>query len=486
MKKITLLLIIALATIIRLATLPNLLLFTPDEAYISYIAQTIVKDFHIIWIGVSILGFDFYMGPFWIYFIYPFIGIFKDDPMILGVISSIMGIVTVYLLYWFGRKLYGFKAAIIASLMYATSALIIYYDQRPYPPGVPLLTLLMAISLYMSRFSKWWWVMFAFFSGLVFHVHLSLILVILAGAYWGFSHRKSLSRKIVLISVLVFTLTISPLIAFDYFHKASNITAPIRILKSMGEGGPKLDLANRTSVALGSLSRVWYLDSYKNNSDEILYPCNVSQNATTTSPKWVLSGLTLLLFIYFALKKDTNNNDRKKLLLLLSSAFLVPFLILPIFNPVEYYLLGFFPLLFLVIASVVTSLGKPFRYIAYLTLAVFVLHGIFTVVSAKVDYGIGTKKILIKSVQDIVGNEPFDLKASGGCHGGWRYLFSVYFRRPEQSSEDKSFAWLYPDEVSTKKTKYTVIIKETRLPEVYKGQKYLLQQGGFSAYVFEN
>ena len=158
--------IVVLAAAVRLLTLPKLLIFTPDEAYISYFVASIVKDFHIIWIGVSILGFDFYMGPFWIYALYPFYALLNGDPMVMGVLTSLMGVTTVFLIYWLGGKMFNRKVGIIAALLYATSALVIFYDQRPYPPGVPMWLMLMTLSLFMTQKSNKWWIVFAFLAGI--------------------------------------------------------------------------------------------------------------------------------------------------------------------------------------------------------------------------------------------------------------------------------------------------------------------------------
>ena len=138
-------LILLSSTTVRLLSLDKLMVFTPDESYILYIVQTIVKDFHIIWIGVNALGFDFYMGPGWVYFLYPFVAIFKNEPIVVGIISSLIGVITVWVIYWFGKKLYNKKVGLLASLFYGLSSLTVFYDQQPYPSAVPLLSLLFMV-----------------------------------------------------------------------------------------------------------------------------------------------------------------------------------------------------------------------------------------------------------------------------------------------------------------------------------------------------
>ena len=476
----------ALAVIIRLVTLPYLLPFTSDEAYILYIVQTIIKNFHVIWIGVSALGFDFYMGPFLIYIIYPFMAIFKGDPIVWGVISSLLGVLTVYLLYWFGKKLFSENVGLIAAIFYATSSLIIFYDQKPYPSGVPLLSLILVITLYMSKYSNKWWVLFAIAYGIVFHIHLSLTLILFVAIYWIILQRKLIDKKTIFLSIAAFILTIFPLIVFDYFHKGSNITAPLRVLESIRDNDDKLHIGERFNSLTLSMGRVAYLDSYKNNADEILHPCIKDLFSTISKPNGILSVLIVGLFLYFFAKTDSWLDQKKRLLLISSLTFLLPFIFLSSINSIEYYLLGFFPLLFLILAYIIESLSKPIKYLAYILILIIAWHGIFTVLVSQGDFGINAKKSLIKKVINTIGESPYNLKQEGGCHkyGGWRYLFSVYGRKPEQSSEDPIFSWLYPDEVSQKETKYSVVIYETRIPVDLKGYKFVFQEGGYTAYIF--
>ena len=487
--KILLILILTLAAVLRLAFLPKLMVFTPDEEYQLYLANTIIKNFHIIWIGVSTLGFDFYMGPFWIYIIYPFVALFKGDPIVLGYISSILGVFTTFLLYFLGKKMFNNKVGIIASLIYATSALIIYYDQQPYPAGVPFLSLLITLSLFMSKYSNKWWLIFAASYGMVFHIHLSLFLTIIVALYWGYIHRGSLNKKVFLLSVMTFFLVISPLIAFDYFHRGSNITAPIRILQNSKIHTQNFNLSNRLNDLLQPFGRMWLLDPHKNNADEILNPCMVNQISTTTKANWFVSITALLLFIFFLINKDTWRNENTRLLILLSLAFLLPFIFLPVIRPIEYYLLGFFPLFFLIIASLIKFIPMNLRNVIYIVLVFFAVHGVYTVMVAKGDYGLATKKKLIVEIMQKINNQSFNLQEEGDCHkyGGWRYLFSIYGRIPVKSSEDQTFGWLYPEELSTMPAHYSVIIKESRAPiNINHGYNFKLNEGGFSAYIFQN
>lgn len=489
MDRIIIILILLIATIVRLVPLEKLMIFSPDQSYILYIVQTMVKNFHIIWIGVSALGFDFYMGPGWIYFLYPFVALFKNDPLVIGVISSLIGVITTWVIYWFGKKLFGTKVGLLAALFYGTSSLIVYYDQQPYPNAVPLLSLLMALSLYMSKKSKKWLYLFAASYGAVFHIHLSLVLVIFAGIYWVIKH-KLLNKRTFIISTIIFLVTISPLIVFDYFHKASNITAPIRVIQTFGNNKTKLSVSKKVSSTIKVLSRLWYLDAGNSNIDEISYPCNTSNEAQTTQAKLPLIILGLTILIFFFLRKDLWSNEKKNLLFILSLCFIAPYLILNSINAVEYYLLGFFPIFFILAAYFFTSFKKPLNYIIYILISLFVIYNVYTVFVASGEYGLRTKKTMVNKVMKVIDNDTYELSEEGGvCQGaaGWRYMYITYGRRPVRSSEDKSFSWLWPDEMGSGKAKYSIVMEERRTPKrIHEGYKTIITEGGFNAYIYEN
>ncbi|QQG47615.1 MAG: glycosyltransferase family 39 protein [Candidatus Woesebacteria bacterium] len=487
MKKYVLLLILTLAAVLRLLTLPRLMVFTPDEEYLVYIAQTLIKHFHIIWIGVSALGLDFYMGPFWIYIISPFLSIAHGDPLVLGVMTSLIGVGTSFLLYVVGGKLFNRKVGLIAALLYASSSLLVYYDQQPYPPAVSFLSLLMFFALYKTKFSNKWWIVFSILYGFVFHIHLSLFLIIFVAIYWAYLRKRVLNKKVIILSIVSFLVTISPLIFFDYFHKASNVTVVFRIIQTFGKSKTSVDVGTRVNNLAQAFGRIFYLKPERNNADEILYPCIIDPLSTTTKLNLIFCSVILIFFLSFFTKKDVWRDERKRLILLFSLAFLIPFLFMKIFNPIEYYLLGFFPIMILAISVKLTNFNKNLRPVLYFIVLFLVLHGIYTVLVARGDYGVNSKKVLINKVMEVVGNEPYELSEAGACHGyeGFRYLFSAYGKRPARSSEDSNFSWLWRDEVSNTPVKYKVLITETRANVVAPlDYKEKISEGGFTAYVY--
>ncbi len=479
--------VLLLAFGLRVFTLSRLMVFTPDEEYLLYIAQTLVRDFHIIWIGVSALGLNFYMGPFWIYFIYPFVGIFNGDPLVLGIINSLFGVGTVFLLYIVGSRLFNKNVGLVAALMYATSSLLVFYDQQGYPPIVPFLSLLMFLCIWMSKYSKKWWILFSFLYGLVFHIHLSLFLVVFVAIYWIFRQRSTVTRGIVIYCLSVFLISISPLIAFDYFHKASNVTVVFRIVQTFGKSKSNVNFLTRANNLSQAFGRVFYLNHGTESSDEILYPCMINSLTTTTRVNLFFSMLIIFLFVGYFLRQKKLEDDRSKLLFAYSLSFLIPFLFMSIFNPIEYYLLGFFPILFLVVSIVIDRFNLKFKYVFYLVIFLLAINNIYSVFNSKGSFGLDSKKKLISEINKVIGNRPFELNEAGQCHGygGFRYLFKTYSNKPVKSGEDSNFSWLWPDEITNIRPEYEVLITETRAnPKIDKGYIKVIKEGGFSAYIY--
>ncbi len=479
--------ILVVSAYLRFSTLPHLLVITPDESYQAYVTLTLIKSFHIIWIGLSAGAYNLFLGPLWNYIIYPFLYFSHGDPISLGYAAVIPGVLATFFIYLAGKKMFSENTGLIASLLYACSPLLIYYDQKPYPSGLTLLSLLILLSLYMTKYSSKWWILFAASIGMVFHIHLSLLPAIFVAVYWAYLQRKKITMKNFLLASTVFFVLISPLIAFDYFHKGSNILAPITFLTTYKGHFSKSNFIYHTDSLFQSLGRVVYLNSYSNNSDEILWPCTLTSLSTRTKPIFLISGSVLLLLIYFYTRKDTWVNDGKRLLALLSLSILIPFIFFQFINPIEYYLLGFYPLLILIAASVAESLKPKIKTGIYILFIIIAFLGIFTVATAKNDYGLETKKILVKKVMNTINQSPFSLSEEGNCHKyeSWRYIFSVYGRKPNQSSEDPMFGWLYKDELTDAPPKYSIIMKETRSSNpVPSNFDYSFQEGSFSTYIY--
>lgn len=441
---VSIILLLVLAFFLRVYNLDKIYTFGADEEYQTNIAMSLVRDFHIIWIGVSAANTGFYLGPYWSYFTAFLLYLSHGDPISTAYAAAALGTITTAAMLYVGWKMFSPRVGIVAAALYACLPLIVFFDQKYWnPSAVPLLAITMIYSLYRSTYNQKYWLVFAVAYGLIFHTHLSLLPFILIALY---QLRHGIRKNILIQSVLLFLLTILPLIFFDYFHNFSNITTPLRF----GEFGSAshASIFEKGQSLLASIARLWYISPFPVAGSEILPACS----AYRSSPS-AFSVPFILLVVLFLFKKAFWINEKSRLILMGIGLFFWGYLFYPGRSD-EYYLLGLFPLL-VFIPGIIWH-----KYLSPVVVFLACLLGVTSILTATNPYGLAAKKIIISQVMDEIGDKPYELTEAGGCHRyeGWRYLFATYARRPERSSSDASFSWLYPAEISNTPVDYSVII----------------------------
>lgn len=488
--------IVLLAAYLRLHNLSQLFVFTIDEEYLLNIAQSIVDNFHVIWIGMTNSS-GISLGPLWIYFTSLFLLIGRSDPLVLAYVSVAIGVLTTLVVFIAGKMMFNFRVGLIASLLYATLPLIVFYDQRSWNNTVtPLMSISLLLMLFLTKRSAKWWIGVTFFFGLMFHTQITVFPYFFIAAFLFIKKIRRISKRVIFISVLVFFIMYSPLIAFDYFHKGSNIKSLLRFNNNK-ESVITLQqrLPDHLLAFTETIARIWYLTPGAVNVDENNWGCtSISKNgvsksvdltSTRTHPLPIVSAISLLLIIWFLLKPSTWKSSNYRLLAVSIISLSASFLILPI-PPLEYYLLPIFPLLVLLPAIIVGQLKGKWRLLSLSSVIIVVILGINTVLQSKADLGIGNQKKIIEQVMKTIGNQPFALSEEGGCrkYAGWRYLFKAYGNTPVKSSIDSTFGWMYPDELSNTKPVYNIVVTENRAWRLDNVEGVTrVSAGGFEGYV---
>jgi len=177
-----------------------------------------------------------------------------------------------------------------------------------------------------------------------------------------------------------------------------------------------------------------------------------------------------------------------KVLALFLTFLIISFLIYP-GGAYEYYMLGFLTLFIFVPAILISGQSRNIKLTAYCLILLTSLLGINTVINTSDEFSLRPKKIIISKVMNIIGNESFSIEGRGICHNyeGWRYLFKVYGRAPNQSYTDSGLGWLYPDEISKQSSFYTIILSEDRIPlDEDLSSLPSIKEGGYRAYIRKN
>lgn len=446
MKKIAIILILLLVLALRLWKAPELFVFNADEEFQANLAWTIYHHFHIIWIGVSVSYLNYYLGPGITYLNALLFHLSSGDPISLAYFSALLGTVTTASLFYITKRLFGFRTAMLATIFYGASALLVYYDKRFWNPSfVPFISIWLTYSL-ASAFKNTRWLIAAWILiGVAFHVHLSLMLYWLPLLTVTFLLRRKIRPFLWLIMIGSYLLVVSPLIVFDFVHNFDNLLMPLRILTTNNGSPSRLNIIGNLTSLFSTFGRVWFLR----------LGTNIMNAHGLNGHGWIVGNPLLSLWTIFL--AITAVPKAGKILLVIVFLYILGYVFYT--KPVtEFYLVGLFPLLAILIGLGLSRLPK---FLAAATVAFFVSANIATLLTTSTDFGLPAKKNLIKQVNQYVADKPFYLTTGGNNYlidGGWRYLFKAYGKLPVSSQADSLFGWIYPDEISSQRPKYKVVV----------------------------
>lgn len=223
---------VALATVIgasyRLFNLRDTVQFLADQGRDAIIAYEILHA-NITFVGPSTSVGDMYLGPLYYYFMAPFILVAGNDPIgpVLAVV--LLGIITIPVLYFVGKRLLGPWPAFFATLLYATAPLAVEYTRFSWNPNpAPLVTLAILYCIWKAwnGSARWWLVAVIGFLVMIQLHYVALLIAAPLGIFWladiGRSHHtrdaNRLQQLLVYIPVafLLLVLSFAPLIVFNW------------------------------------------------------------------------------------------------------------------------------------------------------------------------------------------------------------------------------------------------------------------------------
>jgi mannosyltransferase len=155
LTKFTLPAVLVLAFLMRIVRLNQSLWL--DEATSALVAKMSFPQ-----IFQRFLPGDFH-PPLYYIFLKIWSMVFGFSEVVLRIPSVIFGVLTVFLAYLIGRKIFNKKVALISSLLLATSGLHIYYSQEARMYALAAFLVSMAIYLFISEK----WLLFSVFLGLI-------------------------------------------------------------------------------------------------------------------------------------------------------------------------------------------------------------------------------------------------------------------------------------------------------------------------------
>lgn len=446
------LLIVLGAGFLRLYRIGDYLTFLGDEGRDVLVVKGILEG-NLTLLGPRASAGDFFLGPVYYYLMAPFLWLWHLDPVGPAIMVAIIGILTVWLVYYIGKCFFGTHAGIFAAALYAVSPVVIAYSRSSWNPNpMPFFSLLILFLLYIAvtKKNKSLLLLIGFLFGITMQLHyLAIFLGVIIIVYFLFANwiQKSLfPPKNIFVDIgrmlIGFLVGFSPFLAFEFRHGFPNIKAIFSfIFKSTLSADYGTD-SNFFSVIWNVFYRL-----FGRLITRFPPPEQVSVQSSQTFFLWYYATVILAvvsIIIFLIQFRNFYKENQKEKILQYSLVFLWFFIGVILFGfykkPIHDYYFGFmFPTPFLLvgngIAGIIQSKRlKIFGIILGLFIFLFLLQ--YNLKGAPFLSSPNRQKDQVKMIAEFVlskaENKPFNfaLITSGNSDHGYRYFFELEGKPP--------------------------------------------------------
>ncbi len=229
--------ILVLAGFFRLWNIQGYMTFLGDEGRDALMIKRILveRDFPLLGPPTSI-G-NIYLGPLYYYMMAVPMSISWLNPVAAAIQVAVIGILTVFLIYYLGKQWFGWVAGVVSAFLYAISPVTIYYSRSSWNPNpAPFFALLSLLGMYKAHQSRnfLWLLLVGFGVAAAVQMHyLALILLPVVGILWLWELWSKIKRKIrgkyfwggTILGAITFLTLTSPLLIFDLKYNFLNYRA---------------------------------------------------------------------------------------------------------------------------------------------------------------------------------------------------------------------------------------------------------------------
>ncbi len=233
-----------LAGFLRLYRIPDTVMFLGDQGRDALMVADMFRNLDPVFIGpVTSIG-NMYLGPFYYYFMLPFLWLTYPSPLGPVYAVAIFSTITVFLMYWCGRRMFSPLVGLIASFLLAVSTAAVDISRFSWNPNLaPLVSLLMIYFSWKALKKPKNWLVVALLFSIIIQLHYltllsgaSLFLIWLVDVIIRVRHKlkkqpalvkKYLKKtaKICAGCIAIIIVSMLPLILFDIKHNFLNARA---------------------------------------------------------------------------------------------------------------------------------------------------------------------------------------------------------------------------------------------------------------------
>lgn len=257
-----LLAVLVAATWLRFYKVDQTMMFLGDQGRDALVVARMFTQGNMVFIGpVTSVG-NMYLGPLYYYFMLPFLWLSYPSP--IGPVYAVgaLGVLTVFLAYYWGKKMVGTLPALIAAWLVAFSPALIEASRFSWNPNPsPLVGLAWVYGLVQALHGRrWYWCWAIICCGILLQLHyVTLLLAMITGMavlieLWKLRQQRQWRRLVVPVAVgigLVILLNL-PLMLFDVKHDWLNTRSFYKIIIGDDAFAAKKPLPERLSQSMYS------------------------------------------------------------------------------------------------------------------------------------------------------------------------------------------------------------------------------------------
>lgn len=455
-ENLHLVLILLLAAFFRLYRIGDYLTFLGDEGRDVLVVYNILHgDFTLLGPTSSVGGF--FLGPIYYYFMAPFLLLFNYNPVGPAVMVALFGVATVWLVYKVTSEIFGNKAGIFASLLYAISPLVVTYSRSSWNPNLmPIFTLLALFLLYKAQLSnklKYFFIV-GFIYGVLMQLHyieffvggIIFLYVLISQYFVKINAKKSallLFKKYASIG-LGFLLSISPYLVFEIRHGFVNTGNILKFIFASKEvsGGE-----NFFAIAYDVFFRIFA-------RLVTAFPSGQTQNYHKDIIQlWSIGVLLLavasIVFLALRFYRSFKEKDQKYQAYLFLIIWLVVGVLLFGFykkSIYDYYFQFLFPVPFIIVGGLLAAIYEKnfkLKILALLTFILLIIVNLYSIpFKNEPNRQLNQMKTIAQFVVDKAEGKPFNFALVTGSNSdhAYRYFFTVWNQEPvtiEPPSNDR-------------------------------------------------
>ena len=233
-----------LGIFLRLYRFEGFVTFLGDQGRDAIIVNRIITLEHFPAIGPPTSVGQVYLGPFYYYFIAPWLLFFNHQPVGLAFGVAFISVIGILINYLIVKKLFDHKVAIISTIFLTFSSTMIEFSRFSWNPNLlPFFTLLTVYFVIKSLETNKWYYFALVGTFLSFSIqlhYLALFLIPPIGLLLLLSLYKKSAKQLIsqfpnfLISAFSFVFFSSPLIIFDLRHNFLNSKLFLALFRSSG------------------------------------------------------------------------------------------------------------------------------------------------------------------------------------------------------------------------------------------------------------